>query len=180
MRVRRLKKTPAHLEITAFINLIVVLVPFLLSTAVFTRLAVIDLSLPAQSTEAIQKLDPDKPLKLEIVVRADAVDVQDKHGGHLDRIPNVPGKGPDTKALGLFVAAIKDKFPQHDDATVLAENATSYETLVRVMDAVRSGHQVQNGKRVRVDYFPSISIGDAPVIHAPGPLALATPAGRKP
>ena len=31
MPVRRLKKTPAHLEITAFINLIVVLVPFLLS-----------------------------------------------------------------------------------------------------------------------------------------------------
>ena len=50
MRVRRLRKTPAHLEITAFINLIVVLVPFLLSIAVFTRLAVIDLSLPAQNS----------------------------------------------------------------------------------------------------------------------------------
>ncbi|HEX2540138.1 MAG TPA: biopolymer transporter ExbD [Caldimonas sp.] len=180
MRVRRLKKTPAHLEITAFINLIVVLVPFLLSTAVFTRLAVIDLSLPAQSSDAIQKLDPDKPLKLEVVVRADGLDVQDKHGGLLDRIPNVPGKGPDTKALGLFIAAIKNRFPQQDDATVLAENATSYETLVRVMDAVRSGHQVQNGKQVRVDYFPSISIGDAPLLNASGGIAPATPAGRKP
>ena len=30
MPARRLKKTSAHLEITAFINLIVVLVPFLL------------------------------------------------------------------------------------------------------------------------------------------------------
>ena len=67
MQVRRLKKTPAHLEITAFINLIVVLVPFLLSTAVFTRLAVIDLALPAQSSDAIAKLDADKPLKLEVV-----------------------------------------------------------------------------------------------------------------
>ena len=46
MKHRRLRKTAAHLEITAFINLIVVLVPFLLSVAVFTRLAVIDLSLP--------------------------------------------------------------------------------------------------------------------------------------
>jgi len=34
MRVRRLHKRPAALEVTAFINLIVVLVPFLLSTAV--------------------------------------------------------------------------------------------------------------------------------------------------
>ena len=50
MRVRRLRKTAAHLEITAFINLIVVLVPFLLSTAVFTRLSVVELSLPAQSS----------------------------------------------------------------------------------------------------------------------------------
>ena len=65
MPARRLKKTQAHLEITAFINLIVVLVPFLLSVSVFTHLAVIDLSLPAQSSDAIAKLDADKPLKLE-------------------------------------------------------------------------------------------------------------------
>ena len=58
MPARRLKKTQAHLEITAFINLIVVLVPFLLSTAVFTHLSVIDLSLPAQSNDQVQKLDP--------------------------------------------------------------------------------------------------------------------------
>ena len=69
---RRLKKTSAHLEITAFINLIVVLVPFLLSVAVFTHLSVIDLSLPAQSNEQVEKLEPNKPLKLEVIVRAEA------------------------------------------------------------------------------------------------------------
>ena len=55
MRTRRLRKEAAHLEITAFINLIVVLVPFLLSTAVFTRLAVMDLQLPAQQSAVQQK-----------------------------------------------------------------------------------------------------------------------------
>jgi biopolymer transport protein ExbD len=168
MRVRRLKKTPAHLEITAFINLIVVLVPFLLSTAVFTR------------------LDADKPLKLEIVIRHNALQVQDRHGGSLtpigDGIPNV-ATGPDTKALAVLIQAIKAKFPQHDDATVLAETNTPYETLVKVMDVVRGGHQAQNGKAVHVDYFPNISIGDAPIVNQTaavpaGPVALATP--RKP
>src|SRR4029078_5218771 len=86
MRVRRLKKTPAHLEITAFINLIVVLVPFLLSTAVFTRLSGIDLALPAQSSDAIAKLDADKPLKLEVVIRHNALQVQDRHGGRPTRV----------------------------------------------------------------------------------------------
>lgn len=165
MPVRRLKKTPAHLEITAFINLIVVLVPFLLSIAVFTHLAVIDLSLPAQSNEKIEKLDPDKPLKLEVVIRPQAVDVSDRIGGMIQSIPNVAG-GPDVKTLAALIQGIKLKFPDTVDATVMAEPNTSYDTLVQVMDAVRAGHQLQGAKIVSTDYFPNISIGDAPIVHA--------------
>jgi biopolymer transport protein ExbD len=166
MPARRLKKTPAHLEITAFINLIVVLVPFLLSVAVFTHLAVIDLSLPAQSNEQIQKLDPDKPLKLEVIVRKGWVEVNDKHGGRLNDppIPNLV-TGPDVKTLSATIEAIKLKYPQHDDASVLAENDIPYDALVQVMDAVRAGHQVQGKELVFTDYFPNISVGDAPVIR---------------
>ena len=165
MPARRLKKTPAHLEITAFINLIVVLVPFLLSVAVFTHLAVIDLSLPAQSNERIQNLDPNKPLKLEVIVRAKFVEVNDKHGGRIvDPIPNV-ATGPDVKTLSTTIKMIKEKFPQHDDASVLAENEIPYESLVQVMDAVRAGQQVQGKDLIVTDYFPNISVGDAPVIR---------------
>ena len=45
-RRRRRTETP-ELEITAFMNLMVMLVPFLLITAVFSRLAIIELNLPA-------------------------------------------------------------------------------------------------------------------------------------
>ncbi|HEV7574584.1 MAG TPA: biopolymer transporter ExbD [Caldimonas sp.] len=166
MPARRLKKTQAHLEITAFINLIVVLVPFLLSVAVFTHLSVIDLSLPAQSNEQVQKLDPDKPLKLEVIIRAKYVEVNDKHGGRIidPPIPNL-ASGPDTKTLSAAIQAIKLKFPQHDDASILAETEVPYDALVQVMDAVRAGHQVQGARVVSTDYFPNISVGDAPVIR---------------
>ena len=166
MPARRLKKEQAHLEITAFINLIVVLVPFLLSVAVFTHLSVIDLSLPAQSNEQIQKLDPDKPLKLEVIVRKGWVEVNDKHGGRLidPPIPNLT-TGPDVRTLSATIQAIKLKFPQHDDASVLAENDIPYDALVQVMDAVRAGHQVQGKDLIVTDYFPNISVGDAPVIR---------------
>jgi len=165
MPARRLKKTPASLEITAFINLIVVLVPFLLSVAVFTHLAVIDLSLPAQSNEKIQNLDPNKPLKLEVIVRAKFVEVNDKHGGRIvDPIPNV-ATGPDVKTLSTTIKMIKEKFPQHDDASVLAEDSIPYESLVQVMDAVRAGQEVQGKDLIVTDYFPNISVGDAPVIR---------------
>ena len=87
--MRRLRREPTGLDVTAFINLIVVLVPFLLSTAVFTRLSVLDLSLPAQSTGALEKLSADK-LKLEIVIRADAIEVGDRIGGLIQSIPRTP------------------------------------------------------------------------------------------
>jgi hypothetical protein len=40
-----------------------------------------------------------------------------------------------------------------------------YDALVQVMDAVRAGHQVQGARVVSTDYFPNISVGDAPVIR---------------
>jgi biopolymer transport protein ExbD len=163
MPARRLKKTQAHLEITAFINLIVVLVPFLLSTAVFTRLSVIDLALPAQTNGQLEQLKAED-LKLEIVVRTDALEVGDRIGGLIQRIPSTP-TGPDVHALQTLMQQIKTKFPDKADATVLAEPNTSYDTLVRVMDVVRAGHLMQGEKAVKADLFPNISIGDAPLVR---------------
>ncbi len=161
MRIRRLRKTPAHLEITAFINLIVVLVPFLLSTAVFTRLTVIELSLPAKSSGAFEQVKADN-LQLEVVVRAEALEVGDRIGGLIERIP-ATAKGPDVAALSRLVQQLKTRFPQQRSATVLAEPDTPYDTLVQVMDAMRSGRIAQDGKVVRAELFPNVSIGDAPL-----------------
>jgi biopolymer transport protein ExbD len=162
MRVRRLRKEAAHLEITAFINLIVVLVPFLLSTAVFTRMAVMDLSLPAKSSGAAEQLKVED-LKLEVVIRPDALEVGDRIGGLIARIPNV-ATGADVAALSTLMVQIKGKFPDKLEATVLAEQNTSYDSLVQVMDAVRASHVAQGAKTTHTELFPNISIGDAPVV----------------
>jgi len=159
MRIRRLHKRPAQLEITAFLNLIVVLVPFLLSTAVFSRLAVLELTLPAQSS-GVENLKGD--LQLEVVIRPDALEVGDRIGGLIQRISNTPS-GYDYQALSLLMEQIKARFPDKTDATVLAEANTPYDVLVQVMDAVRVGHMVQGETVVRGELFPDISIGDAPL-----------------
>ena len=165
MRVRRLRKEAAHLEITAFINLIVVLVPFLLSTAVFTRLSVIDLALPAQNNGSQLEQLKAENLQLEIVVRQEALEVGDRIGGLIQRIPAAANGAPDTKSLQQLVQMIKTKFPDKTEATVLAEPNTPYETLVQVMDVVRAGHLEQDGKAVKAELFPNISIGDAPLVR---------------
>ena len=161
MRVRRLRKTAAHLEITAFINLIVVLVPFLLSTAVFTRLAVIDLSLPAQSS-GVEQLKENN-LQLEVVLRPDAIDIGDRIGGLIQHIPNTD-KGYDLNTLAGTMYMIKAKFPDKLEATLLAQPNTSYDALVQVMDVMRVTKTADGAKMVSTELFPNISIGDAPIV----------------
>jgi biopolymer transport protein ExbD len=160
MRARRLRKTAPHLEITAFINLIVVLVPFLLSVAVFTRLAVIDMSLPAQNAGA-EQLKADN-LQLEVVMRANAIEVGDRIGGLIKRIDR-NATGHDLATLSAVMLQLKTRFPDKKEASVLAEPNTPYEQLVQVMDAVRASRTLQGKKVVTAELFPNISIGDAPV-----------------
>jgi biopolymer transport protein ExbD len=164
MKVRRLRKHPAHLEITAFINLIVVLVPFLLSTAVFTRLSVLDLSLPAQNS-GVEQLKTDN-LQLEIVIRTNALEVGDRIGGLIQRIPAASG-AHDVTALQALMVQLKTRFPDKAEATLLAEPNTPYDSLVHVMDAVREARTVQGPKTLRSELFPNISIGDAPISKRP-------------
>lgn len=160
MRVRRLKKEPAHLEITAFINLIVVLVPFLLSTAVFSRLAVMDMALPGPGS-ALEQIKPGE-LQLEVVIRKDAIEVGDRLGGLIRRIP-AGDKGHDLRTLAALMVQVKAKFPDKREASVLAEPETPYDQIVQVMDTMRSTVTAHEGKAVRALLFPEIAVGDAPV-----------------
>jgi biopolymer transport protein ExbD len=161
MRVRRLKKEVAHLEVTAFINLIVVLVPFLLSTAVFTRLAVLDLSLPAQSSSVEQLKVED--LKLEVIIRPASLDVGDRIGGLIQSIPKDAQGQYDVAALSSLIQQVKAKFPDKTNATILAQPDTPYDVLVQVMDAVREYTTAAGPKVTHHELFPDISVGDAPV-----------------
>ena len=160
MRKRRLHKAPAHLEITAFINLIVVLVPFLLPTAVFSRLAVMDMTLPAPGS-ALDQLKAND-LQLEVVIRKDAYEVGDRIGGLIQRIPRAD-EAKSLRDLSMLMVQVKAKFPEKMEASVLAEPDTAYDQIVQVMDAMRSA-VTRNGQDIqRSDLFPNIAIGDAPV-----------------
>lgn len=166
MRSRRIRRRAAQLDVTAFINLIVVLVPFLLSTAVFTRMAVIDMALPAASSAVDQlKLST---LELEVVVRRDALEVGDRVGGLIERIPNARGvnSGHDLAALGRLLQQLKAKYPDVTTATLRARPETSYDALIQLMDVLREVPAGTGAQTRPVPLFPDLSIGDAPTVNA--------------
>ena len=155
MKHRRLRRRPAALEITALLNLIVVLVPFLLSTAVFSRLAVMELALPAPGgSPAVERLRVER-LQLEVVLRADHLEVADRIGG---RIARIDAGADELSALSALLQQLKARFPDERHAHLLADPDTRYERLLRVMAALRS-----TGGPAPAELFPQVAVGDAPV-----------------
>lgn len=159
---RRLTKQPGDMNITAFMNLMVILVPFLLITAVFTRMTILELNLPPASAAGNETK---QELQLEIAIRRDALEVGDRHSGLIKRIDN-GSRGYDYKMLSEVMKQVKARFPDKLNATILSEPETSYDVLVQVMDAVRVAEAVQAGSVTQVELFPDVSIGDAPVSGA--------------
>ena len=151
----------AELNITAFMNLMVILVPFLLITAVFSRLAILELNLPGSSTEPANPQE--LVFQLEVIVREGRIEVGDRNIGALGVYPNTAA-GYDYEALSAKLSAIKKSYPDKTDASILLESNIAYDTLVQVMDRVRIEEKVEGQRILRNDLFPDISIGDAPVV----------------
>lgn len=162
---RRRGHPPEELNVTAFMNLMVVLVPFLLISAVFNQITIHDLNLPAL-TESVAEPKDDKPtLVLEVVIRKDSLDVQDRNSGRLRLIPNGAG-GHDFAALKEKLREIKAQFPAVTAATLLLEQDVPYDILIQAMDALRTDSGKKDGKEIAVELFPDVSIGDAPRLAA--------------
>lgn len=170
------KQDPPDLDITAFMNLMVALVPFLLVTAVFSRISILQLDLPAGvGTEQADE----KKVTVEIIVRRDSIEIGD--GAQIVmRIPNKEQEGEDVQqsenvqeseeytpydieTLSNVLREIKSNYPGKTDATVLMEPDLEYDVLVKIMDTVSTvSVPDETGKIERYELFPQISVGDAP------------------
>jgi biopolymer transport protein ExbD len=157
---KRPVKTPPELNITTFLNLMVVLVPFLLITAVFSRITIMELNLPTGSGADTANKKPE--FAIEVVVREKGLEISNGKVV-IARFPKVDD-AYDLKTLSEFLLKIKAEYLNKIDATVLMEPAIEYHTLISVMDAVRVAEVVQgdNPEKQEIELFPNISIGDAP------------------
>jgi biopolymer transport protein ExbD len=152
---------PSELNITAFMNLMVILVPFLLITAVFSQMVILELNLPGSSTEPADLQE--QAFQLEVIVREGKIEVGDRNQGLLGVYPNSADGEYDYAGLSSKLSELKGRYPSKTDASILLESDIAYDTLVQIMDRVRIAEAIDSGLVERSDLFPDISIGDAPV-----------------
>lgn len=157
-RFRRRASPIADLDVTAFINLMVVLVAFFLSSVAYYQFSSLELDIPPASTGAP---NTDAPLALEVIIRKDALEVNNRNGGLLRRIDN-QATAYDYQALTEFLKNLKARHPDKVDAAILSETDIPYDVLVKTMDAVRSYPVNGGNKPSYAELFPELSIGDAP------------------
>jgi len=165
MSMRRLRKHKLHaqdtdLDVTPFMNLMIVLVPVLLLSMVFTHTSIIELDFPSTEGSATVNVET---IHLEVVVRADMLRIADGRGGTIRDLPKVNGEH-NYEALSLVMQELKRRAPDKRDITILLEIDTEYQTLVSVMDRVRSFSVYQALDVVNAELFPVVSLGDAPMV----------------
>jgi len=157
-----------ELNITAFLNLMVILVPFLLITAVFSRLTVLELNLPPLDAKADSSQEI--KLQLELVIRENSFDIQDANIGLIKQIERTQ-QDMQWKPFTDAMIAIKTRFPEESSISLLLEPDVDYNTMITVMDKVRSADVVVGFDVETVELFPDISIGDAKPVE---PSAIQT------
>jgi biopolymer transport protein ExbD len=161
MRRRKSREMEADLDMTTFINLMVVLLAFLLVTSAFTELSQLQVNLPSGGAGA-GGAEARKPLVLEVSIYKDQMIVSDRQSGPLKVLP-VTDKGQDYTGLKEFLSGVKSTYPAITEITLLLEPTTDYDTLIHTMDTVRYKPKLVNGTWIKGELFPDIGIGDAPL-----------------
>jgi biopolymer transport protein ExbD len=136
------------LNLTPLMDVFTVLVVFLLITAVFTSITIMDLSVPTSAGASASN----KPnFAIEVIVRKAGLEIANGRAVEA-AIPKKDGKY-DLQLLSEILDRLKARYPEKEDATVLMEPKIEYDYLVQVMDTVRGD---------KTPLFPKIYIGDAP------------------
>jgi len=130
------------IDVTSLMNMMVILIPFLISMAVFTEVASINFSLPPATTEGegpgSEPLPPEEADKLDISIAITSTGFTLAGTGQiLPTIQKLSDGKYDLEALNRALRAIKMHYPNQEDIVLIIEQAIFYEDIVNVMDICR-------------------------------------------
>jgi hypothetical protein len=177
---RNAKKEDAELDITSFMNLMIVLVPVLLMMMVFSRITVVELILPG--IEALGADESIEDQRLEVLVSDESLNIFFPQGYLVKTITKIPAVDEGGEPL---VSTDAEPALQHDftglqntlklvkqtllakavdkkDVILMLPDSTDYQTIISLIDATRSYKDVVVTSVVDAELFPEVSLAEAP------------------
>lgn len=125
-----------EVDVTPIMNLMVILIPFLVSMAVFTHLSVLRFSLPSNAGAGTTQNNQKPELRLTVVVAEKYCVIT--HGElMLDSV--FTGKNHIGESqLGKLLEHHNSVVDMHDEVIVAVRNSVEFERVVEVMDCCRT------------------------------------------
>ncbi len=159
---------PPEMNMFPMMNLMVVLIPLLLSTAQIVKIGMIQLNLPpavgAGGQNKAAPVESEKNLDLAITITdqgffiSSSAAVLGNKKGEGPSIPKKDGKYDFAKlseTLYQIKQKVQGRFKDDNRVIILAEPQIRYQTVVSTMDAARS--IVKDGKEITL--FPDVAVG---------------------
>jgi len=133
-----------ELNITPVMNIFLILVPFLLLTAVFVRISILEFSLPSAEQQAAQLNQGQAPVVTILAISEKGFELKSKGL----KIPLI-AKNANDFDFGMLVEKlmqIKSAHQRSEDIIIAPQASIKYDVIIKVMD------------RCRESGFPNISI----------------------
>jgi biopolymer transport protein ExbD len=125
------------IDVTPVMNMFVILIPFLVSMAVFTHVSILEFSLPPNVGAGMDPSEGKPKLKATIVVAPSFLAIT--HGENLlDSIPVGPNGEYQLEELETLLGARRETMDIRDEAIVAVRDAVRFKHVVAVMDRIRA------------------------------------------
>jgi biopolymer transport protein ExbD len=160
---KHLEPQSEELDLTALLNILVVLVSFLLLSAVFSKITIQELNMPPLASSPTEASKDALPLVIEVMLRKDALEIGNGKG-ITARLPK-QGDRYDTAMLSQKLKLLKDENPGKRDVILLVEPDIDYAAMIAVMDALKFVDVKaprEGSPPLRITLFPNVTVGDAP------------------
>jgi len=120
------------------LDAMVTLIGFMLFTTSFFAIVSVESPFPVASSKNMQEQIKEKPLQLTVSLREREAEVWSPFNKFPPKkLPNTPDGEPDIRGIHDALIGIKTNFPQETKIVVVPTPATTYDTLVALMDGLR-------------------------------------------
>lgn len=144
--IKRKSSEEEELQLTPIMNVFLIIIPFLLMTASFVQMAILELNLPALGgRKSHTSQSEQKPVIINLLMIKEAGFELKSPDMQFSLIPK-QGAQHSLNGLKTELARIKTRYQDSEDIIIQPESTIKYELIIHVMDTCREAG------------FPNISI----------------------
>ncbi|MBT5875014.1 MAG: hypothetical protein HOH43_16470 [Candidatus Latescibacteria bacterium] len=152
-----------ELDLTPYMNFVMILIPVIMASSEYTKLAMIPIDLPSTGPSS-QAGDPNAPPPEEVAKLSLAVSITSQGftiTSEKARLPIIPLKGTEfdyedlTAKLWALKQQVRGQFPDENDIVIASAQDVKYEVIIKTMDATRVF--MEDGIRPKM-MFPNVSL----------------------